>query len=76
MCFQDPGQNHIVLALVNAALALGAQAFGITGDSVETTPGMEFFARVKLLIATVCEDNNILSIQILNILVICQSYPI
>jgi hypothetical protein len=71
-CFQDPGQNHTVLALVNAALALGAQTFDTSRESLEPTPGMEYFAHVKLLLATVCEDNNILSIQILNILVRSQ----
>jgi hypothetical protein len=69
-CFQDPGDNHCVLALVNAALALGAQASGLAEAQEETSPGMDFFARVKLLLATVLEDNNILSVQTLNILVI------
>ena len=68
-CFQDPGQNHSILALINAALALGAQASAIPATSEEGIPGMDYFARVKLLLATVCEDNNIISIQILNILV-------
>ena len=68
-CFQDPGRNHSVLALVNAALALGVQASGLVETEEETSPGMEFFARVKLLLATVLEDNNILSVQTLNILV-------
>lgn len=67
-CFQDPRDNHPILALVNAALALGAQASGIeTGESA--IPGMDYFARVKLLLATVLEDNNILSVQILNTMV-------
>lgn len=68
-CFQDPGHNHCVLALVNAALALGAQASGLAETQEETSPGMDFFARVKLLLATVLEDNNILSVQTLNVLV-------
>ena len=68
--YEDPGHNHSVLALVNAALALGAQASGIPDTTEESSPGMEYFARVKLLLATVWEDNNIMSIQTLNILVI------
>ena len=66
-CFQDPGHNHSVLALVNAAFALGAQASGLTDE--DEIPGMDFFQRVKLLLATVTEENNIISIQTLNILV-------
>ena len=68
-CFQDPGQNHQFHALVNAALALGAQASGIGEGVNETSPGMDYFARVKLLLTTVLEDNNVVSVQILNILV-------
>src|SRR5579859_5755046 len=68
-CFLDPGHNHAVLALVNAALALGAQASGLSEGDESASPGMEYFARVKLLIATIAEDNNIMSVQILNILV-------
>ena len=64
-CFRDPAHNYSVLALVNASLALGAQASGIAETTV---PGMDFFGRVKLLLATVAEDNNIMSVQVLNIL--------
>jgi hypothetical protein len=70
-CFQDPGENHALLALVNAALALGSQAAELPNSprDYDYIPGMDYFARVKLLLATVLEDSNILSIQILNILV-------
>lgn len=66
-CFEDPGHCHPTLALVNAALALGEQSLGLTDEN--SIPGMDFFARVKLLLATVAEDNSIVSVQILNILV-------
>jgi len=69
VCFQNPGRNPQFLALVNAALALGTQASGIAEGLDEMNPGMDYFARVKLLLATVLEDNNVVSVQILNILV-------
>jgi hypothetical protein len=69
MCFQDSGQDQTILALVNAVLALGAQASCIAEFFDGSIPGMEYFARVKLLLATVLEENSIMSVQILNILV-------
>jgi hypothetical protein len=69
LCFRDPGSNNGILALVNAALALGAQAFEVPESGEDAAPGMEFFARVKLLLATVEENSSIISVQVLNILV-------
>ena len=69
ICFNDPGNDHTLLALVNAGLALGAQASGSPPSAPSKTPGMEYFARARKLLEHVKEHNSIISMQVLNILV-------
>jgi hypothetical protein len=62
------------LCMLNAVLALGAQHAGGVPPSLGYVtdgepPGLQFFARVKLLMLSVWEDGSIMSIRVLALMV-------